>query len=1335
METFGNYQIEGDLEVGGRIQVYRVQRTDGSLGNRPLCLKVWRPDPFSGADELGPLFIEASAVQQQVAQKHPRSWVSVLDRGEMDGAHFVVTPLFKDTLGKRTGSVEADGFLLRGAMLKIIAALRDLEAEAGRDHGNLKPSNIMMEGSGLLSKRRFLLTELAPSPLIGRTVFAKPDFRALGELIYMLAARTNAVSQNLRAVSAHTRWPRLGEEEEAWKQLCSELLDPNGAAQKEDLASLARRIGKLGKVKRSTGRLPQFLTLLVLFGAVGGGGYWWWSHRPVPINKSISEQYVGYRVAYEDWLGDFVRLLRRRRSEIENDPFLMRKVAPFVQERGKLIVPREAFGMVLPGDPTVEPLELAEDANLQKRVRQAYRFLFDLENLLEEWPVKIRAGELIADFRQRQWIGVADELEDAAGSYRMDETLFDQMISMGASVNSAESILANANRLLDLERTFNSLQDPLLDQVASYHQSRLSIEATSIENLRTTFSQLTTELQPVTQITATKDWQSRYAYDLFQNELKGDAVRLSGAEDLVSWSQRLQAFRRITDPRKTDLPALRTLSDRIEQNRQRLPRLNLRAEFDAYGGELTALASRMQTLESLPAIERNASILQSQLRNLQEAYNDLQNRLGELISRNLIEPGEWLARWRTEPITITGPLADLWSKRRDAIIGRESVASLRATEGRAYQLEQQLTALRSFLVELDQVLPAASLKASGSESVLNAGLESFLADERARGLRALAGLVPETASIGDTSVSQFQTLPEVAQIVSGLSEALTSASNFSVRFAQEAVRLNESPPPPEAFYGFIEEQVMAKSGWIERIGLSPARLPSLASMLQAMQLRATSEVGILLSAVNDPAVPSALRWTAWNQLFRLPAFPDSASMWNRYATAYTEFAAFLPETVRPSLDGPARWAAGVAKAKSEGLFRAGIETRGRFGGRIEDLDPAQQFAFFVLGERDLIDSDRTVFLAAGEQAASWRTRILESLRAEGWASVPAVAQLQEAVSALDPFAEVEAVDLAGIGPGSRSGWSLVSGDNSTDEVVYRYSYFDVTFRAIDTGDSDLRYLSTIEVPVGLVVEWFREKGGFNRLPDSRQDDPLLRKGPSTWVPENDGSPGFASNWRIDLELSPQWMSRSFATRSTQSRPIDEHPIQYISPALARGIAASLGCELPTPDLFKAALALSPGDSAPVWNRRDVTWGAYHDEVSKLDAQIASTSTPWPDGDIFLALSVPTGADARPAVSNNDGELWFYTFDRGSAGTPFRHLIGNVAEFLYDPETSHYFIAGASALSPAEMAPDQIFPVNPAEAVNGYSDVGLRLAFTVPRNTPGAQLARLLRNPTLLEDVF
>ena len=94
--------------------------------------------------------------------------------------------------------------------------------------------------------------------------------------------------------------------------------------------------------------------------------------------------------------------------------------------------------------------------------------------------------------------------------------------------------------------------------------------------------------------------------------------------------------------------------------------------------------------------------------------------------------------------------------------------------------------------------------------------------------------------------------------------------------------------------------------------------------------------------------------------------------------------------------------------------------------------------------------------------------------------------------------------------------------------------------------------------------------------------------------------------------------------------------------------------------------------------------------SKLDRSTVSPGAwlPWPDLGAFvpprLDGDVPTRGQAA-AASGDDGRIWFAPVG-GDAGRALHHLVGNVAEFVFDDAA-----AADSVAATPEAATNQIRP--------------------------------------------
>lgn len=338
------------------------------------------------------------------------------------------------------------------------------------------------------------------------------------------------------------------------------------------------------------------------------------------------------------------------------------------------------------------------------------------------------------------------------------------------------------------------------------------------------------------------------------------------------------------------------------------------------------------------------------------------------------------------------------------------------------------------------------------------------------------------------------------------------------------------------------------------------------------------------------------------------------------------------------------------------------------------------------------------------------------------------------------------LDLAKLGPGA-AGWTMEESAGG-DSVVYTLTHEGATqrveFRRIEpaTGD-EVSFLATTEVSVGqfaaAIGKAERWADFLKPLPSSDAGGVDPRKGPRTWVWSNGKvvpapveTGDTSAGW---LRVSPSMAGKTYYPESVKVEPPTwDSPMQQLSFRAAALMAKLAGCRLPTPTEWTTAHGTSGG-----WaNRRDATWKKVFDHVKALGA----SDPEYPGANVFRPTRPGTRVipmmDGDQAVEGEDGVLWFTGVNGGESQGHFRHLVGNVGEFVFEDATAmdavpsamadieklisrseKLKIIGASALSPAEMKPDEAQPLTGSLIGGWWSDVGFRLAFSAPREAGAA----------------
>ncbi|MCZ6793121.1 MAG: SUMF1/EgtB/PvdO family nonheme iron enzyme, partial [Planctomycetota bacterium] len=222
-----------------------------------------------------------------------------------------------------------------------------------------------------------------------------------------------------------------------------------------------------------------------------------------------------------------------------------------------------------------------------------------------------------------------------------------------------------------------------------------------------------------------------------------------------------------------------------------------------------------------------------------------------------------------------------------------------------------------------------------------------------------------------------------------------------------------------------------------------------------------------------------------------------------------------------------------------------------------------------------------------------------------------------------------------------------------------------------------------------------------------------------------------------------------------TEPSTEHPMQHLPLPCASRFAVLLGCRLPTVAEWEKARSWQTsrneeGAATAPANLRDAAWerqqAHFESFYDSLGRGASGTRLSAEEG-IFQAQ--PAAGEERPEPVKEDGILWFRELE-GRPGQ-FSDLVGNVAEFatweLLEPvelqgsgqpsrkTLDRFCIIGGSALSLPELWPEtphKILRLRDGKpdwsgARRGFSDVGLRLAFTAWRRPLIDRIAEVLED--------
>ncbi len=337
-------------------------------------------------------------------------------------------------------------------------------------------------------------------------------------------------------------------------------------------------------------------------------------------------------------------------------------------------------------------------------------------------------------------------------------------------------------------------------------------------------------------------------------------------------------------------------------------------------------------------------------------------------------------------------------------------------------------------------------------------------------------------------------------------------------------------------------------------------------------------------------------------------------------------------------------------------------------------------------------------------------------------------------------------DVTKSGPGA-VGWQLAQEDATKERVVWQppgRTDIALTFvRVQPPPPASACYLCTTEVSVGLMRAIVNAPAVWPQVKQLEVIDAKSPtwKGPRPWrIKEGDSGLDVNERWLRESNRPDPEKNYAYAPelKDKYSPPAAGHPMNCVSPDMAIFFARLLGCRLPTAAEWKTAYQVDKAKAG--WNLRDKSFLLQRMYVQLLMSKAWTPDVP--DEHIFFpdGIEVAKGVDAVVrADAPDDGYLWFAEVDADKDHV-FHHLVGNVAEYvLEDPAKGQealvvgaklqagavqaflkntngagLAVIGGSALSPPEVRWDDPYPCGLMRARDGYSDVGFRLAFTVPR---------------------
>lgn len=495
MAEYGGFEPETLLHRGALAEVWAGRVPGGGGGAEgKVAIKIYRPPVGiigrEAADAGVKAFGESVEIQRRAAaspQPGARHWLGVRAAGRIESGSegedgvvdaperaYVVTELAeRGSVGRLIcGAATIDGAVLANVTGSVLGALRAVEADQRRGHGDLRASNILMVDDAAPSVCRVVLCD----PAAGSEA-AGPDrggdLRRLGEIVFGLVVRREY--GGAWPVALSPSWQHLGPRGEEWLGLTNALLDPRGAggagaysAKLQELAGTVERLSAASMAAPARRKrvlvagglaLAGVVAVGVILGRGGSGGAGAeqevrWVQEPAAAERwrRLCDDYYNWLWTLRDLgqrpavSGKGLPSETRRELYAAVSPELLEALKPFVEAGSH---PGSIAGLGA-AEPDFRALGIApsaaarSDGGVGKTERLSAQVEELREFLTQRWSVMRGLDGAAADWSARGWAGPAAAAEAIAQRVR-------EAVAQGSQVSAAvDRAAVEGNRVAGL---------------------------------------------------------------------------------------------------------------------------------------------------------------------------------------------------------------------------------------------------------------------------------------------------------------------------------------------------------------------------------------------------------------------------------------------------------------------------------------------------------------------------------------------------------------------------------------------------------------------------------------------------------------------------------------------------------------------------------------------------------------------------------------------------------------------------------------------------------------------------------------------------------------------
>ena len=782
MSTIGNYEIIKEVACTPVVQVCRVKTAGKPDGSLVVKRCAPRQDGFIDCKPVIKSFLDSARTQNLIASSSESHWAPIYEIGEDEDGGYYVADYYPGSAQKLiVGKVRLSGAGLLTLVRAVLAGLAELRAESGRQHGNLKPTNVLIAGTDEVEDKDVFLADPADSANPAANDGGAEDLFQLGQLIHQLVLHRPFRPVTGWPIEPSEAWSRLGYSGNRWRELCNHLLHPDPLVRPANLDEARREIDRVGR-RPVAFTLVRWSMVAVVLLAVSAGTWGYRRHRQIRADAAALAD------AYDGWFAEFATFAVEN-DTIKSDPYLAADLVPAVAEAKTADAFRDTnIRRLISSPPSVFDTKAATE------LRRVLGVVQRAETALSRWDYPLSLARRQAEFEKLGWTSAAaflakrlDAAEPVAGNRSIGVALERLLVERNALDETLREIdqVRNdieAHRRAIAENSKGAETPPVPAALAEYLAHAPAAYPDSIDSAKSLRTGFLTHLVSLRDLgaayanTLRPGWTAKYAVA----PLAASAPKLPanpGIKDFKAWLDELPRYEVVSLPKEeTDTlrQPLANIEAKIAAIRKFAKTPADEQHVDALDGDWKAFVAQVDKAfsKSFPRKDleteiARAKVLYGELRNYEEVLGN------ELARRSPEPPAVWLAAAEAWFDAEEPPIKEGWRQRLPRLLGVD--ATTLARDADTYlRLRAQAPEWAAALRKIPPVFPAP---ASGADSVFAAAI----AGRRQAALQEAVGLwaAAEPPAVDDAQLARIQKeYSDSAQSIQRLADRCNAARDM-----------------------------------------------------------------------------------------------------------------------------------------------------------------------------------------------------------------------------------------------------------------------------------------------------------------------------------------------------------------------------------------------------------------------------------------------------------------------------------------------------------------------------------------------------------------------------